>query len=86
MKYTPGIIRSENRQVQLFYVGPLKELVKRLEEDIQEALALVANVIEIFNIDVNLRLQMLMWRLQLISVAIAVISLAIAMLAFKDKL
>lgn len=81
VKYTLGLVRSESNQLQLFYVEPLKSLAKRLEEDIQEALALTANLIEILNIDINLRLQVLMWRSQAISLVIAVVSLAVAVLA-----
>jgi hypothetical protein len=81
IKYTLGLVRSENNRLQLFYVRPLQDLSKRLEEDIQESLALITNVVEIFNIDINLRLQVLMWRSQVLSLAIAVLSLAIAVLA-----
>lgn len=81
VRYTPGTVLTDRAEVELFYVQPLRDLVTRLDEDLKEALALVSSILEVFTIDVNLRLQVLNWRVQVISVAIALLSLGIALAA-----
>ncbi|WP_160163275.1 hypothetical protein [Nitrolancea hollandica] len=78
----PLLIHSENDHLQVFYLEPLRYLVQRIDQSIKQSLDSASSVMEILNIQVNLRSQKLIENLQLIAVIAALISIAVTMIGF----